>query len=86
MSSEPELVVFEKADSQIEASIIKGILESEGIPVYVDGELLMDEFNMSQKLMNMSGISIEIAQEDLERARAIVASARDSGKAMEEEE
>ena len=65
------------------AKLLVALLESEGIAATVEGEGLVDEFAMSQRLLNTAGTTVKVRQEDLERAREVLAAAADAVDAEE---
>jgi hypothetical protein len=75
MSQEPDIVVLMTAKNTFEAQVVAGILREAGIPVYVAGQSLQDEFAMSQALLNLSRVRIQVPKERLEEARRAVAEA-----------
>ena len=80
-----ETAVVKKARNVLEAELLAGILESEGIPAFVDGRFFQDEFAMPKKLLGLDyRIKVRVRKEHLEEARRILELARESGKAMEE--
>lgn len=92
MSSEPEdpadpaeLVDFHQARSPWDARIIAAIMADAGIPAFVAGGLLTDEFAMSQQLMNLQGVQVRVPRDRLEEAQAALAAAREAGKQLSED-
>lgn len=71
-----ELVELDEASSPIEARLIAGILQGAGIPAFVAGGLLTDEFAMSQRLMNLQNVRVQVRRDHLTRAREVLAEAR----------
>ncbi|MDG1984613.1 MAG: DUF2007 domain-containing protein [Planctomycetota bacterium] len=69
------LRVIYRADSFIEAQLIVGLLESEGVAARTGGSELMDEFGASQRLLGPTEVIIK--NEDLELATELVAAWRD---------
>ena len=88
MMSDPDAVetaVVKKARNALEAELLASILESEGIPAFVDGRYLQDEFAMPKKILGFDYfVKVRVRKEHLEEARRILELARESGKAMEE--
>lgn len=65
MERDTDIVVFEKYDDPVEASIVKGVLESNGIIAGV-----MDE-SISHGLM-MAPVCVVVMRRDLEHAREVL--------------
>ncbi len=80
MSEGSKLVVLEEAASPFIAQLVKGMLEGEGIPAQIKEEFLVDEFAMSQKLINRAGVAVLVPEDQLEKARSIINGARSSQK------
>lgn len=78
MSKGSKLVVLEEAASPFIAQLVKGMLEGEGIPAQINEEFLVDEFAMSQKLINRAGVAVLVPEDQLEKARSIINGARAS--------
>lgn len=76
----PELVELMRAKTPIEAQIIAGVLSEAGIPCYVPGGQLTDEFAVSQQLLGLQNVIISVRSTDLEQAQQAVAAARDLGE------
>jgi hypothetical protein len=82
--SQPLASVVRVAKSAAEAQLFVAMLESAGIPAYVEGESLADEFAMSRKLMNLGGTSVMVPTSSLARAREVLAEGdHDVGAATE---
>lgn len=71
--SDSDLVLATTASSIFEAHLIRGLLESEGIPVYIPGANAMDEFGSAQRQL---AVPIEVPRGRLEEAQALVEEAR----------
>jgi hypothetical protein len=82
----PEMVVFHRARSPFEARIVVAVLEDAGIPAFVPGGLLTDEFAMSQRLMNVQSVEVHVPGDRLDEARDALAAAKASGEALEAED
>lgn len=72
----PRLVDAFRAGNPYEARIVAGVLADAGITSWIQGALLADEFAMSQALMNLQQVTIQVHEADLEPARAAIARAR----------
>ncbi|MHC5063369.1 MAG: putative signal transducing protein [Planctomycetota bacterium] len=81
----PELVEFHQARNPWEAQIILAIMEDAGIPAFIPGGLLTDEFAMSQQLMNLTAVKIRVPADRLEDAQAALAAAREAGEMLNED-
>ena len=85
MATDSELSLLVQANTPFEAQVIAGVLHDEGIVAQVEGQLLADEFAVSQRLMNLQGVRIFVRTEDLERAKRALEAAKQAGRAMDEE-
>jgi hypothetical protein len=74
----PQIVVFKTARSPLEAELIVGVLRDAGVPAFVEGGLLTDEFAISQRLMNMNAVKIQVPHDRLADAEAALRAARAS--------
>ena len=74
----PDIVVVHRAQSRSEAQIVVSVLRSSGIPAYVDGQFLNDEFAYSQAVMNLGSVDVQVPRQAADEARRILAEARDS--------
>ena len=79
MKVDPDIGVLETARTPLAAELIVAILRAEGIPAYVDGSLLQDEFAVSQRVMGLGGVKIQVPRERLEEARKALEAAREAG-------
>jgi len=73
-----------RADSAEEAQVVAALLRANGIPLYMDGRLLQDEFALSQAVTGGVGRKIMVPESRLEDARAVIAAARKEGESMED--
>lgn len=69
-----------------EARVVAAVLEANGIPTFIDGQSLQDEFAMSQRLMNLSIIEVQVPASRQEEAQGLLAAAKRVGEAWSEEE
>lgn len=74
-----EWVVLTKAGSAAEARVIEAVLGAAGIPALVEGDTLMDEWAMSQRLMGQIGSDVKVPSSQLEAAQEALEMARASG-------
>jgi hypothetical protein len=86
VSPEPDRVVVETAKTPLQAQLIVSILHAAGIPAYVGGTLLQDEFAISQAAMGLQATRIEVPRECLEAAREILDEARRAGDVFSDED
>lgn len=70
MKKDTDIVIFDKYESEAEANIVKGVLESNGIIAGV-----MEE-RFSHALM-MAPVAVMVMRRDLERAREVLNSPTD---------
>ncbi len=59
-----------------EALVVTALLRAHGIPVYIAGQLLQDEFGVSQRILCGAGATLEVPTSHLLEARALLAKAR----------
>ncbi len=71
------LVTFHTARSPLDAELIASVLREAGIPTYVEGSQLSDEFAISQRLMGLNSVRIQVPRERLRDAEAAVAEAHE---------
>ncbi len=74
-----DLRVVHTADSYVQAQLLVGLLESEGVAARAAGSELMDEFSAAQRLIGPTQVVVK--EEDLELASEIVAAWRDHNSA-----
>ena len=85
--SEPlDLVELHVARTPFEAQVIGGVLRSAGVPCYVGGTQLNDEFAASQRLANLQTCDITVLRSDLDRAKEALAEAKRAGELLEQME
>ncbi|MHC4845557.1 MAG: putative signal transducing protein [Planctomycetota bacterium] len=72
------------ADSPEEAQVVAALLRAAGIPLYMDGRLLQDEFAISQAITGGVGRQIMVPASRVEEAQAVIAQARKEGESMED--
>ena len=81
--SEGRIVDLVRANSPGEAQVIVAVLRSAGIPAFVGGQLLQDEFAASQRLLGLQGVDIQVPEEARVRAMAVLAEARRDGRHLD---
>ena len=69
--------------SSAEAQVVAALLRAHGIPVYIAGQLLQDEFGVVQRALGTAGTVLEVPTADLLRAQALLAAARAEGRGEE---
>lgn len=83
MADPLELVVVHTAPNQTAAANVAGLLEAAGIPVWVEGRALQDEFALSQQLLRIGSTAVKVARERLDEARRLIAEALAAGRLLE---
>lgn len=66
-------VVVRTASTPSQAKVFVTLLQAEGIPAYIEGDSLTDEFAASQRLMNLLGVKVLVPASELARAAEILA-------------
>ena len=84
MKQDLDLIVVATPATSFEAKVVVAVLESAGIPTYGPTGLLMDEFAISQALMNV-GTQVRVRATDRARAERALAAARQAGEDLEQE-
>jgi hypothetical protein len=84
MPQDLDLVVLTTPATAFEAKVILAVLEDAGVAAYGASGLLMDEFAMSQALMNV-GTEIRVRAADRESAAAALAGAKKAGELLDQE-
>ena len=80
-----ELVKIYSADSQLDAEVIKSILDSEGIPAMLSGESCGQLLPGLFGCVGMGAVSVLVRPEDADVAREILADVRIEADMSEEE-
>ena len=80
--TDPLSAVAKVASNPGQAKVFVAMLQAEGIPAFVYGGALTDEFAMSQQLAGLQGVTIRVAEDRLDEAKAAVAAAREAGAKM----
>jgi hypothetical protein len=86
METDADMVVVTSASSPAIAQSIAGLLETEGIPAYVEGVTLQDPVALSRELMRTSGVNVKVPRSAVAKARRVLAEARAAGHLLEEGE
>ena len=81
-----DLLAFGSATTPFEAQVIAGVLRDAGVPAYVSGGMLTDEFALSQTLLNLQQVEIQVLRCDLGRAQAALAAAKEAGKQLDSDD
>jgi len=66
------LVVARVASTPDQAKVLAAILQGEGIPAHIDGQGLVDEFAISQRLMNAQSNTVLVPAGSLQLAEEIL--------------
>jgi hypothetical protein len=77
----PEPVRLIQAHTPAEAQVVAALLRAAGIPVYVAGRRLTDEFAVSQAAMGLAQVDVQVPGDRLEEAQALLEQARREGRA-----
>ena len=77
----PDLVTLERFSNSAIAQLLADLLRDAGIPVYIGGSQLQDEWAMSQKMMGLLSTELQVPRDRLDEAREILASVRASAEA-----
>lgn len=80
--TESSFVPLMTASDPMTAGMLKGLLEAEDIPVYIVGELLLDEFAKSQAAFGNSGVELRVPRDRLEESEQILADYRAAGEEL----
>lgn len=75
-----DTVVVHQARTPFEAQIVAGLLRQAGIPAQIEGSNALDEFTMSQRMMNLDSIEVRVPTDYLEEARERIEAAREAGR------
>jgi hypothetical protein len=71
----PLSAVVRVASTPDQAKVFVALLQAEGIPAYVEGDMLADEVAASRRLMNLAGTRVLVPSASIERAREILGNA-----------
>ncbi len=69
---EKEIVLYEEFDSAVSANIVKGVLESNGVPCFLSNETFSSVLPLTYS--DLGAIRLNIFAEDVEKANRILAS------------
>lgn len=83
--SEAKLVELLRAKTPFEARIIAAVLGNAGIPSWVDDGTRLDEFSITQSMMNLQQVAVRVRSTDLDAARTAIAEAKKAGAEMSED-
>ncbi len=86
MSEHPDIEVLHTAKNSFEAQVIAGVLREAGIPVYVAGQSLQDEFAVSQMLAGLLSIKVQVPADRLDEAKRVLAEADESAKLLDRDD
>jgi len=82
--AEITFTVVHRARNGAEAQIIRALLRGAGISARLSGEYLMDDFALSQRMMGLAGVAVEVPTSDLQRSRELIQEAREVGRERKE--
>ncbi len=85
MPDDCSMVLLLDGRSTFEAQTVAGLLEAAGIPFYIEGASLKDEFGATQALMGLSATKVMVALHDFRRAHKLIEEAKESGRALEKQ-
>jgi hypothetical protein len=68
----PISTVVKVASTPDQAKIYVAMLEAAGIPAFIDGNSSVDEFAMSQRMLNVSNVRVMVPTEAAERAMDVL--------------
>ena len=68
----PLSAVVRVAATPDQAKVFAALLQAEGIPAYIEGDMLADEVAASRRLINLAGTRVLVPSASLERAREIL--------------
>ena len=83
--SEPLSSVVRVAATPGQAKVFVALLQAQGIPAYVEGDSLADEFAASRRLLNLLGTEVKVPTASLEQARQILAGVKIDPAELEQE-
>jgi hypothetical protein len=86
METDADMVIVTSASSPAIAQAVAGLLETEGIPAYVEGVTLQDPVALSHELMRTSGVNVKVPRSALEKAKRVLAEARAAGRLLAEDQ
>ena len=80
--TDSDLIPIFHGDSFLEAELIKGLLEAEGILSTIPGELATDHETAAQQVTGGETFDVLVAPKDAARARTIIQQAIEDGKRL----
>lgn len=86
MTDTPDVTVVRIAKSVFDAQVMAGVLRAAGIPVYVGGASLNDEFAVSQRLVNLSQVELQVPTDRVDDAKRALAEADRSRELLERDD
>lgn len=81
MPDQDSVAVFH-GDSFMEAELIKGLLEGEGILCRIPGELATDQFTAAKQVTGGRELDVRVSPADFEKARGIIRQAIEDGQRL----
>ncbi len=67
---EKEIVLYRVFDSAVEATLVKDVLETNGVPCFLSNEIFSSVLPLTQT--TVGGIRLNLFADDLERADAVM--------------
>jgi len=77
MPDDVELVTVESTSDRAIAQFVLSILRDAGIPAFVDGALLQDDWAMARKLPGRLSTGVQVPKDRLDEARSALGKARE---------
>jgi hypothetical protein len=84
MTEHPDVEIVTTARSPFDAEVIAGVLREAGIPVFIGGQSLNDEFALSQALANLISVEIQVPSDRMDQARKALTEADASSKLLDD--
>lgn len=72
MNDKDELVVLGEYENTVEASMVKGVLETNGVPAMLTNEIMSNVLSLAP--INYGMVRVMVFEHDLELAKQILAS------------
>ena len=76
------MVEFHIAKTPFEARVVAGVLDDAGVPHFVEGGVLADEFATTQRMMNLQSVAVRVPETHLDAAREALEEARKAGELL----
>ena len=72
MAEQPIRAVVRVATSPEQAQVFAALLQGAGIPAFVEGSGLADEFAVSRRMLNQQSVRVYVPTASLEQAREVL--------------